>query len=148
MKRTCAAWVAALVVGAALTACTGSAPSASSASASSASAASTADVCQSAADLRTSLAALGNVPVVQQGTDALQQAFGAVKSDVAQLAESARSRYPDQIAQVKSDTAAVQSAVDTAQGDTTAQTLGAVASAVAVLVRDAGSLVDQVSATC
>jgi hypothetical protein len=109
---------------------------------------SSAVVCKAADDLRTSLAALSDVKPVQQGTDAVRQAFASVRTDLAQLGTEARDEYTDEVDRVQADADAVQTAVDTAQGAPSAQTLGAVGSAVDVLVRDAGALVDEVRASC
>jgi hypothetical protein len=105
-------------------------------------------MCDSAEDLRTSLDALSDVQPVEQGTDAVKQAFASVKSDLAQLGTDAQDEYADEVDRVQADADAVQTAVDTAQGAPSRETLGAVASAVEVLVRDAGSLVDEVRASC
>jgi hypothetical protein len=105
-------------------------------------------VCRSAEDLRTSLAALSDVQPVQQGTDAVQQAFAKVKSDLSQLAADARDQYAGDVDRVRADADAVQIAIDTAKGAPSGQTLGAVSSAVQVLLRDAGALVDEVSTSC
>lgn len=106
------------------------------------------DVCTSADDLRTSLAALQDVDVVQEGTGALDEAWTTVRSDWAQLADDARAQHADQVDGVQADVDAVQSAVETAQATPSSETLGAVASAVGVLLQDAGALVDEVSSTC
>ena len=105
-------------------------------------------MCDSAEDLRTSLDALSDVQPVEQGTDAVQQAFASVKSDLAQLGTDAQDEYADEVDRVQADADAVQTAVDTARGAPSAETLRAVASAVEVLVRDAGALVDEVGTSC
>jgi hypothetical protein len=105
-------------------------------------------VCSSAADLRTSLGTLQEVDVVARGTGALEDAFTAVQSDLAQLAKDAQAQYTEQVQQVQSDAAAVQHAVDAAQATATAQTLGTVATAVRTLVPDAQALVTAVTSTC
>ena len=142
MRRRCAAGIGAVVVAVAITACSGSDAS------SSAAASSSAVVCDAADELRTSLDALSDVQPVEDGTDAVRQAFASVKTDLAQLGTDARDEYAGEVDRVQADADAVQTAVDTAQGAPSAQTLGAVRSAVEVLVRDAGALVDEVSTSC
>jgi len=105
-------------------------------------------MCEAADDLQTSLAALSDVQPVEQGTDAVREAFASVKSDLSQLGTTARDEYADEGDRVQADADAVQTAVDTAQGAPSRETLGAVASAVEVLVRDAGAFVDEVRASC
>ena len=141
--RNWAAGVVAVVVGAGLAACSEGYPQSPSAATSS-----TADVCGSADDLRASLTALGDVQVVQEGTDAVQQAWTTVQDDWAQLAEDAGDRYADQVDQVEAEAGAVQSAVETTQEESSAETVAAVAAAVGVFLQDAGELVDEVSSAC
>ena len=142
MRRRCAAGIGAVVVAVAITACSGSDAS------SSAAASSSAVVCDAADELRTSLDALSDVQPVEDGTDAVRQAFASVKTDLAQLGTDARDEYASDVDRVQADADAVQTAVDTAQGAPSAQTLGAVASAIDVLLRDARALVDEVRASC
>lgn len=105
-------------------------------------------LCRAADDLRTSLTALQQVDVVQQGTDALTQAFAQVKTDLTALTDAARSQYAQQIQQVKTDSAALQAAVDQAKATPSTQTVGAVATAARTLVQDAQALLATVSASC
>jgi hypothetical protein len=105
-------------------------------------------VCASADDLRGSLADLGDVQVVQQGTDAMDQAWTTVQDDWAKFADDARAQHADQVDGVQADVDAVQAAVDTARADPNAGTLGTLASEVRTLLQDAGALVDEVGATC
>jgi len=141
MRRRYAAGIGALVA-VAITACS------DSGSSSSAAASSSAVVCDAADELRTSLDALSDVQPVEEGTDAVRQAFASVKTDLAQLGTDARDEYAGEVDRVQADADAVQTAVDTAQGAPSAQTLGAVASAIDVLLRDARALVDEVRESC
>jgi hypothetical protein len=142
MRRTSAAGIGAVVVAVAITACSGSDAS------SSAAASSSAVVCDAADELRTSLDALSDVQPVEDGTDAVRQAFASVKTDLAQLGTDARDEYAGEVDRVQADADAVQTAVDTAQGAPSAQTLGAVASAIDVLLRDARALVGEGRELC
>ena len=132
-----------VVVGAGLASCSSDADSDSSAAAES-----SADVCASADSLRASLTELGDVQVVQDGTDAVQEAWATVQDDWSQLAEDARGEYRDQVDGVEADAGAVQAAIETTQEEATAQTLADVAAAVGVFLQDAGALVEEVSSTC
>ena len=142
--RTWAAGVVAVVVGAGLVSCSSDGYGGSNAAASS----SAADVCASAEAFRTSLAALGNVQVVQEGTDAVQQEWTTVQDDWTQLRDAAGDQYADQVDRVESDAGAVQSAIDTTQEESSAGTLAAVAGAVGVFLKDAGALVEEVTSSC
>ena len=139
----CAAAVVAVVVGVGLASCSSGSDSGTAAATSSRPA-----VCSSADDLRTSLSALQDVKVVEDGTDALNEAWTTVRSDWAQLADDARGQYAEQVDGVQADADTVQAAVDQARAAPSAQTLGSAASAVALFLQDAGALVDQVRSTC
>jgi hypothetical protein len=105
-------------------------------------------LCSSADQLRSSLAALQQVDVVKQGTDALAQAFTPVKNDVTALADAAAGAYNQQITTVQNDSTAVRAAVDKAKANPTAQTVGAVAAAARTLVQDGKALLTAVSSSC
>ena len=105
-------------------------------------------MCDAAENLRTSLAALRDVQPVQEGTDAVREAFASVQTDFAQLRADASAEYADEFDHVQADADGVRTAVETAQDSPSAQTLGAVASAIGVLVSDGDALVDKVESTC
>jgi hypothetical protein len=115
---------------------------------SSAATSSTPDVCASADEFRASLTDLKDVDVVQQGTDALTATWTTVEADWRQLADDARATHADQVDRVQADADAVGSAVETAQDDASAQTLGGAAAAVGVFLKDADALLDEVGSTC
>jgi hypothetical protein len=159
MKRRSATWMGAVVAVVALTGCSGtstsgatpSGASSSSATASGATASgatASAAVCQAADDLRSSLTALGDVQVVQQGTEAVRPAFTSVQSALAQLRIDAGGEYSDDVDRVQADADQVRTALDAAGQDASAQTLATVASSVGVLLADANALADQVQSTC
>jgi hypothetical protein len=141
--RTRAAAVGTVILLAGLSGCSSSSDGETAAATSSGAA-----VCASADDLRGSLAALGDVQVVQQGTDALDQAWTTVQDDWARFADDARAQHADEVDGVQADADAVQAAVETARADPGAGTLGALASEVQTFLKDAGALVDEVRATC
>jgi hypothetical protein len=144
--RNWAAGAVAVVV-AMLCACSSDTGTQSSA-ATSAATSSTPDVCASADEFRASLTDLKDVDVVQQGTDALTATWTTVEDSWTQLAGDARATHADQVDRVQADADAVSSAVETAQGDTSAGTVGAVAAAVGVFLKDADTLLDEVGSTC
>jgi hypothetical protein len=146
--RTCVAGVMTVLLGAGIAACSSDAGTDSSAATTSAAAASSDDVCASADTFRDSLTALGEVQVVQEGSDALGDAWTTVQDAWSQLADDARAEYGDQVDGVQAAADAVESALDSAQNDPTAQTLGDAAAAVGVFLQDAGALTDEVESTC
>jgi hypothetical protein len=106
------------------------------------------DVCGAADDLRESLAALRDVPVVQEGTAARADAWPASQDDWARFADAAGAEYGDEVDDVQVEADAVGDAVDAAQDATSAATLGAAATAVGAFFQGADSLVTETSATC
>ena len=143
LMQRCARWAVAALAVAGMSAC-----SSYSGTASSSSTSSTPDVCASADALRSSLAALGDVQVVQQGTDAVQKAWTTVQHDWSQLAAAAGDRYSDQVDKVEADAGAVQSAVESTQEEATPQTLAAVATSIGAFLQEAGALVSEVRSSC
>jgi hypothetical protein len=139
----CAAAGAILVMGVGLVSCSSDADPGTAATA-----ATGPDVCASADDLRTSLAALREVRVVQEGTGALEVAWSTVQDDWAQFADAARAEYRAEVDSVQVEADAVGDAVDTAQGSPSADTLGAAATAVGAFLQAAEALVDEASSTC
>ena len=139
----CAATVVTVVVGLGLASCSSGSDSETAAATSSGPA-----VCASADDLRTSLSALQDVQVVEDGVDALAAAWTAVEEAWAQFADDARAEYGDQVDGVQAAADGVESALDSAQDNPSAATLGTAAAAVGVFRQDAGALVDEVRSTC
>jgi len=139
----CAAAVAILVMGVGLSSCSSEADSGTAAAT-----AMGPNVCDSADDLRTSLAALREVRVVQEGTDALEVAWSTVQDDWAQFADAARAEYRTEVDDVQVEADAVRDAVDAAQASPSADTLGTAATAVGAFLQGAEALVDEASSTC
>jgi hypothetical protein len=161
--RRCVAGVVTVLLGAGLAACSSdggagssaattsaatSSTATSSTAASSSAASSSADLCASADAMRSSLASLGDVQVVQDGVDALSDAWTTAQGAWAQLADDAKAQYADEVDGVQADADAVESAIASAQNDPTAQTLGDAATAVGAFLQDAGALTDEVESTC
>jgi hypothetical protein len=136
--RTCVVAVMTVTLGAGLSACSsddGSEPSVP-------------DVCAAADAFRGSLTELRDVQVVQEGTDALDSAWTSVEDAWTGLAEDARAEYGDQVDGVQASADDVRTALDDAQDQRSAQTLGNAATAVGVFLQDADALADEVDSTC
>jgi hypothetical protein len=155
-RRVLLAVAAALALGTAACASSGTEPAASSSPVSSAPGSPTASAdmsssaaeCHAADDLRASITALGQVDIVKQGTNAVQQSFAQVESALAALAAAAKGQHGPQLQQVQADATAVQAALDQAKAGPSASTLGALATAVHTLIQDARTLLAAVGATC
>jgi hypothetical protein len=120
----------------------------SSAASSSAASSSTAGVCSSVGELKTSVAALKDVPVVQEGVSAVEGPFATVRSDVAQVVQDAQSQYATQTAGLTADVTAVQTAVSQAQATPSRATLDAVAGSIRTLSDDVTAFAGDVASTC
>ena len=157
MKRI-AAGLLAVVLGTAVAGCASSgsstsgaassAPSSSSRSAAGSSSAARPALCDSVDALRASVQRLGDVNVGTTGLGGFQDAWQAVKADLQQVADDAKSQYAPQVDKVKADVAAVGSAADTAQATPSAATLSALRDTIHSLADDVGHLVDEVSPDC
>ncbi len=106
------------------------------------------DLCGSADALRSSVGALRDVQIREEGADALRLAFAEVGDDVARLTASARDEYATQVADVESSVGALGTAIDAVGSSPSAATLSAAGTATRALVEDAGVLVDAVRASC
>jgi hypothetical protein len=107
-----------------------------------------ADLCSSADALRSSIDDLGNVQVLEDGTQALRQAFSDVSDDMDRLVQHARNEFSGQVAAVTSSLGDLGTAMDSLGSPPSAASLRAVGSATRAVVEDAGVLVDDVSSSC
>jgi hypothetical protein len=150
MQRVLTAGLLAVAIGAGSAGCSDSGGSSTASSPATSASGPSADpaLCASADDLRNSIAAIADVQVVTNGTSAVKEALQAVRTDVNEVAQHARGQYRDQVDTVQADLAAVDTAVNTAQADSNATTLGAVATGISTLATDARALIDDVKSTC
>jgi hypothetical protein len=109
---------------------------------------STPDVCASAEDLQTSLSALQDVRVRQDGIAAVESSWATVQDDWTQLGDDARATHADRVAAVQAAADDVRNAVAEAGDAPSAATLRAVGEAVRSFGTEAGALLDEVGTTC
>jgi hypothetical protein len=107
-----------------------------------------AGLCSSADDLRSSISDLGDVQVVEDGTEEVRQTVSEVGDDVTRLADEARDEFSDQVSDVEAAVGDLGSALDSLGSAPSAAALGDVRTAVRTLVEDAGVLLDDVSSSC
>lgn len=107
-------------------------------------------VCRDVAQLRASIAALKDVQVVKQGTDAAKQALTRVQQDFTTLVQTAHDQASAAVAKIQADAAAVRAAIAAAGSGSTpsAQELAVIRARVGVLVQDTKSLIEEVGAGC
>lgn len=105
-------------------------------------------VCSSTDALQASVADLGDVQVVENGTAALANAVASVKSDLQAVVDDATSQYTPQVDALQAGFDALQAAARTALDTPTADTLSAVKASVSALAADVNSFADDVASTC
>jgi ABC-type transporter Mla subunit MlaD len=98
--------------------------------------------------LQKSMADLKNVHPAQNGVGTLQPAVASVQGDVQQVAADAKNQFAPQVQQLETGFDAVKSAAATARTAPSAQTLGAVASAIRALGADVTSFANDIRPTC
>jgi hypothetical protein len=107
-----------------------------------------ADLCASADALQSSVAELRDVQVVENGTEALRQAFADVGDDVDRLADQARDEFSDQVSGVQSAAGDLGTAIDTLVNAPSAAALVDARSAVRTLVAETDALLGDVRSSC
>jgi hypothetical protein len=113
-----------------------------------ASSSASADLCGSMKSLQDSMADLKNAHPVQNGVGTLQPSLTSVQGNVQQVVADAKDQFAPQAQQLQTGFDAVKSAVGTARTAPSAQTLGAVASAIRALGGDVQSFANDMRSTC
>lgn len=106
------------------------------------------DLCASADVLRTSLAGLKDVQVVEEGIAALEEAWTPVQDDWATFADAARAQFSEGVDAARAEADAVRDAIDTARDTPSAASLGGTVTTVRAFVEEADALVNEVTPTC
>lgn len=112
------------------------------------SAASKSVVCQSANDLKASIAGLKNVNVRANGTSAVSAQFTKIKQDFAALKTDLKGQYSSQVNALSSALDKLGTSLDAAKASMNAGTLSALASAAGAVVTAGTNLVTAVSGSC
>jgi hypothetical protein len=105
-------------------------------------------VCSSTGELQASVADLGDVQIVENGTAALRDAIASVKSDLQRVVDDAGSQYATQVDGLQSGFDALQTAAGAAVNAPSADTLNTVTSSVRALAADVSTFADDVASTC
>jgi hypothetical protein len=156
--RRILAGVFAVLLAAAVAACSstsdtaGAGSSAPSSSASESSAAdssgSSADLCAAVTSLKASVDALKNVQLSTDGLPALQGALESVKTDTQRVVDAGKAQYQVQVTRLQADAKALQVAVDAAKAAPSAATLAAVRTAISTAGDDMRSVADDLGSHC
>lgn len=149
IARWCSGLTAACVLSAAafLAGCSSSTTTVSGVS-NSMSAAGKSVVCQSADDLKASIAGLKNVNVRANGTSAVSAQFTKIKQDFAALKADLKGQYSSQVSALSSALDKLGTSLDAAKASLNAGTLSALASAAGSVVTAGTNLVTAVSSSC
>ncbi|HKC27382.1 MAG TPA: hypothetical protein VKB75_05175 [Jatrophihabitans sp.] len=105
-------------------------------------------VCSSLDDLKTSVSQVTDVQSGENGLSALQSNLPAVKSDLNQVLDDAKSQYSNQTAQIRTDLTSLQSAVDVAQNSHSATDISGAVTAAKTLGGSVRQLADAAKSTC
>lgn len=106
-------------------------------------------ICEARADLDTSFAALGDIDIVNDGTDALREAVDAIAADVEALREAAGDEAADEVDAVEESYDAVVAAVgDLGEGGSIATGASAVGTALADFGTALGDLAVALTQEC
>jgi hypothetical protein len=106
------------------------------------------DYCTAASQLSTSVHDLGAVNVSTNGVSALQTALSQVQTDATTLATDVKSAYPSQTTALKSSLSNLQTAINSAKGESPLTAARAVLPAVAQVKSSASAMQSAVSGKC
>jgi uncharacterized lipoprotein YmbA len=148
IARWCSGLTAACVLSAACLAGCSSSTTTYNGVSSSMSAGSKSVVCQSADDLKASIAGLRDVNIRVNGTSAVSEQFTKVKQDFNALKADAQGQYSAQVNALSSALDKLSASLDAAKASLNAGTLSALASAAGAVVTAGTNLVTAVSHTC
>ncbi|HEX6424528.1 MAG TPA: hypothetical protein VFZ79_13680 [Acidimicrobiales bacterium] len=110
---------------------------------------SSATVCDARADLESSLAALGEIDVPAEGTDAVEAAVDDVGDDVEAVADAAQEEVDDEVDDVQAAVDELEAAVTSfGEQETTGAAVAAVSRAVTDLAVATGALTEALSQEC
>ena len=108
-----------------------------------------ATVCDAREDLDSSVNALAEVDVADEGTDALDAAVDDVGDDIEAVADAAQEDAEDEVDDVQAALGELETAVaDFGEQDSTSAAVAAVSSAVTDLAQASGALAEALSQEC
>ena len=106
------------------------------------------ELCSALSSLQASVDRLQNLQVTSDGLPALQDALQAVKADAGRVIAAGKARYETQTARLQADLTGLQTAVDAAKANPSAETLSAVRAAVGALADDVRTIAQNLAARC
>jgi len=86
--------------------------------------------CEAGQSLESSVAALGNLDLVAEGTDGLESALGAAEDDVNELRDTASDAAADDVSALQESLDNLESAISDLGGEVTSENVSALSTAV------------------
>jgi hypothetical protein len=104
--------------------------------------------CTAASHLKTSVHNLGDVNVAKNGLSSLQAALGKVQTSAKTFAADAKSAYPSQTTALKNSLSSLETAINSAKGQTPLAAAAAIVPAVTQVKTSASNLQNAASGKC
>ncbi len=104
--------------------------------------------CDAGDSLETNVQALGDLDVVAEGTDALDEQLGAIESDLTDMKEAGSEVAGEQIANVETAVADLESSLDELGGELTVDNAASTIDAVSRIVTSAQAVYTELDSTC
>lgn len=106
------------------------------------------DYCSEVSDLEQSVRDLGEVNVVEGGTNALEEALRRVEANAKSTVDAARSDFPDETSAVNDSISSLTSSVEQVEGSPTSEQIARVGRDAAAAVTAVTNLVDATRSEC
>ena len=106
------------------------------------------DYCSEVSDLEQSVRDLGEVNVVEGGTNALEEALRRVEANAKSTVDAARSDFPEETSAVSDSISSLTSSVEQVEGSPTSEQIARVGRDAAAAVTAVTNLVDATSSEC
>jgi hypothetical protein len=107
-----------------------------------------ADVCAAGDDVRESVQTILDMNVIEEGTNALEEAFDEFQADVEALGDEAAEEFDDEIAAVRTAADSVSSAITETEGDPLPDRADVIGEAVTALGDATTALLSAVDTVC
>jgi hypothetical protein len=104
--------------------------------------------CSEVSDLEQSVRGLGEVNVVEGGTNALEEALRKVEADARSTVDAARSDFPEETSAVSDSISSLTSSIEQVEGSPTSEQIARVGRDAAATVTSVTNLADATKSEC
>lgn len=104
--------------------------------------------CDAGESLESDVQALADLDIVAEGTDGLDEQLGAIESDLTEMTDSGLEVAGEQIADVETAVADLESSLQSLGGDLTVDNAGDAIDAVSQIVTSAQAVYTELTSTC